>query len=228
MKNSVMLFIISSTLVFIAPLLQADMIPQIKVLKRGEALCQDARNMREMYFKIWKEQFLKKNNMDQVYFDKHISIINYDVSCVWVDGLSFNVRYKIIYDWLDIENYDSLVIFLYKEGLYGHSPIKIDQFFDKTDLSYAVDAHFGNSHIMLVKPIDKLAFSSYEEALKTFQNKVGTEKLDNLRIFIMVDGYPYIQGRSIVHGEQNSCILASMNLVTGKSSISKTVCVIIN
>lgn len=198
------------------------------------ALCREAKDKRDLYFKIWKKQFLKRNNMAETYFDSHIAVTKYDIDCQWISGLAFRVQYNLTYDWAIINHQDQIVVLLYeREEAYRHLPIKRDHLFDEEEVSYAIDKNVFFSSITPVQALDKMGFLNYEEARQAFQKEVGGEKLDGVRLSFYVpgklpreDGYPYLIGRVVIDWTKNLCIEGYMNLVTGKTVSWKNACVI--
>lgn len=202
--------------------------------EKAAALCREAKEKRDVYFGIWKKQFLKRNNMAQAFFDKHVSVDKYDVECQWVSGLSLRVEYKVTYDWAAINQHDQIVVLLYsQEEAYRHLPIKRDHLFSEEDVSDAIDKNVFFSSITPVKALDKMRFSSYEDAAKAFQKKIGVETLDNVRLSFYVpgklprqDGYPYLIGRGALGMKRNVCMDGYMNLVTGAVKARENACIV--
>lgn len=197
------------------------------------ALCREATDKRDMYFGIWKKQFLERNGMEQSFFDKHVLVDKYDVECQWASGLSLRVEYRVTYDWAVINQHDQIVIALYsQEEAYRHLPIQRDQLLTEEEVSYMLDESVFSS-ITPIKDLDKMKFSSYEDAAKAFKEKIGTEDLENVRLSFYVpgkvprqDGHPYMIGWGVIDGNRNLCISGYMNLVTGESEAHETACVV--
>ena len=60
------------------------------------------------YTAVWKELFIKRNNMTEGYFDKHISIF---YSAVFISGgEKFEIGYRVQNDWAIAETWDMFVI----------------------------------------------------------------------------------------------------------------------
>jgi len=200
--------------------------------KQKAALCQQAKDKREVYLEMWKRQSLKRNNMKRTFFDEHVSITRYDIECQWVSGLSLRVEYKVTYDWAAIDQHDQVIVLLYsQEETYRHLPIKRDHLFDEEEVAYAIDKRVFFSSITPLKSLGRLAFSSYENALKTFQHKIGGHKPENVEVSFYVpgklprtDGYPYLLGRGVVDMQRNVCVFGYMNLVTGEAVTHQSAC----
>ena len=199
---------------------------------KAAALCREAKDKRDLYLEMWKKQFLKRNNMKRTFFDEHISVTKYDIECQWVSGLSLRVEYKVTYDWAVIDQYDQVVVLLYgQEEAYRHLPIKRDHLFDEEEVSYVIDNKVFVSSITPVKSFDKLGFSSYEDALKAFQHKIGGHRPENVQVSYYVpgklprtDGYPYLLGRGVVDMDRNVCVFGYMNLVTAEAVTHESAC----
>ena len=60
------------------------------------------------YTEVWKELFIKRNNMTNEYFSEHITIIN---SSIFVfDGEGLEIGYRVQNDWAIAESWDRFVI----------------------------------------------------------------------------------------------------------------------
>lgn len=200
--------------------------------KDRDALCRKANERRDIYLEIWRKQFLKRNKMDRTYFDSHVSVTKYDVGCQWNDGLAMEVNYRVTYGWAAIDHKDEFVLLLYdQDAAYRHLPIKRNHLFNEEEVSYAIDQRVYFSSISPVKALDKLKFSSYEDALKVFRKKAGSEKLDNVRLSFSVpgnvpreNGYPFLLGRGLKDVKRNECVVGHMNLVTGETVMDEYPC----
>jgi hypothetical protein len=175
---------------------------------------------------------VKRNAMKRTFFDEHVSVTSYDIECQWVSGLSLRVEYKVTYDWAEINQHDQIIVLLYsQEGAYRHLPIKRDHLFDEEEVSYAIDKRVFFSSITPVKSIERLAFPSYENALKVFQRKLGGHRPENVQVSFYVpgklprtDGDPYLLGRGVVDDARNVCVFGYMNLVTAEAVTHESAC----
>jgi len=200
--------------------------------EKATVLCREAKDKRDLYLAMWQRQFLKRSDMKQSFFDKNISVTKYDIECQWVSGLSLRVEYKVAHDWAVIDQYDQVIVLLYgEEDAYRHLPLKRDQLFDESEVSYALDKRVFFSSITPVKSLDKLAFPSYQNALAAFQRKLGGHKPENVEVSYYVpgklprtDGYPYLLGRGVVSMQKNVCVFGYMNLVTGEAVTHESAC----
>jgi hypothetical protein len=200
--------------------------------QRAAALCQEAKGKRDLYLGIWKKQVLKRSDMQRTFFDEHVSVTSYDIECQWVSGLSLRVEYQVTYDWAVVNQHDQVIVLLYgEEEAYRHLPIKRDRLFDEEEVSYAIDKKVFFSSVTPVKSLAKLSFSSYEDALKTFQRKIGGHRPENVQVSFYVpgksprtDGYPYLLGRGVVDMQKNVCVFGYMNLVTAEIVTHESAC----
>ena len=134
MRNILLLILLFVSVHLITPYLLQSQINQDQQSrfsgKRATALCQEAKGKRDLYFGMWKKEFLKKrNNMSHSYFDSHVSIITYDNNCS-KSGVGFRVEYQVRYDWALIKQNDMFAVLMSsQEDAYRHLPIKRDRFF---------------------------------------------------------------------------------------------------
>jgi hypothetical protein len=202
--------------------------------EKAAAFCQEAKEKRDLYLGIWKRQVLQRNAMKKPFFDEHISVTSYDIECQWVSGLSLRVEYQVTYDWAAISQHDQVIVLLYsQEEAYRHLPIKRDHLFDEEEVSYAIDKRVFFSSITPVKSIARLGFSSYQDALKFFQRKMGGRTPESVQISFYVpgklprtDGDPYLLGRGVVNKERNVCVFGYMNLVTAEAVTHESACMV--
>lgn len=201
---------------------------------KAATLCREAKGKRDFYLGIWKKQFLERNAMERAFFDKQVSVDKYEVECEWVSGLSLRVEYKVAYDWAVINQHDQIIVLLYsQEGAYRHLPLKRDLLFTEKEVSYAIDKNVFFSSVSPVKALDKLRFSSPQDAARDFQKKIGSNNLENVRLSFYVpgklprqDGYPYLIGRGVIDIKRNVCIEGHMNLATGEVEARENACIV--
>ncbi len=169
--------------------------------------------------------------MAQSFFDSHVSIIKYDNNCSNNGGVGFRVEYQVRYDWALIKQNDMFAVLMSsQEDAYRHLPIKRNSFFNEELLSYVLDK-INYPSISPVKSIEKLAFSSYEEALNVFRQKIPGLISGNVQLTFFQseklprqDGDPYLVGRGILNKEKNLCIEGYMNLATAVVMTRDTYC----
>lgn len=233
MKNIFILIVLLISIHYVAPPQLESQIKQQSTFssETADALCREGKDKRDLYFGMWKREFLKRNNMVQNYFDNHVSVIKYDNECSVNGGVVFRIKYQVRYDWALIKQNDMFAVLMSsQEEAYRHLPIKRDRFFNDAELSYVLDK-INYPSISPVKSIEKLAFSSYEEALKTFQQKVKGLISENVQLTFFqsgklprIDGYPYLTGRGVLNKEKNLCVKGYMNLVTSETMTRDTYC----
>lgn len=86
-----------------------------------------------------------------------------------------------------------------------------------------------------IKPIEKLRFSSYQDAVAALNQAAHTDKINATRFAYYVpgnlpriNGDPYLLGDGVIDCSQNSCVSGNLNLSTGEVKVSRQPCVIID
>jgi hypothetical protein len=134
----------------------------------------EANDRKEKYFKIWKDIFLIKNNLNQDFFDKNIKINNYRLE-KWNSGEAFSVDYTVTHEivgWNKITEklIDNFTIKIFSSSEeYRHLNLPRDTYFEKDDIKVVVENYVYNTIINLVPDTYKLKFTNFEEAQNSFR-----------------------------------------------------------
>jgi hypothetical protein len=195
--------------------------------------CKAENELCERYLRVWKNLLLKRNNMSEEYFKKHITPVEAGAGPRG-EGAGFVIWYKIKIDWAEIPGYNQFEVKLKPgESLYGLNFLNFPTgvYLSEDEIEVLVNKSAFHSSIGLIKPIKKLKFSSQDEALKALQKIAGTDKIKFKDLTYTVpgkrpgdDGDPYLRGFGTIDYEKNECIRGYINLVTGEGHVSETAC----
>jgi len=179
------------------------------------------------YQTIWKELFLEKNNLNQNYFDKHITLCNSEIS-EWDEGISFGVCYKIQIDWAVTYNCDQFIIKIKKGNiLYPALSLQRDTLLSKENIRSAINFSAFSSYITNVSNIENLQVSSNQDAINKL---INAGKVNNLCFnYIYIDrltGHMILEADAQYLDKNNSCIQGQIDLINGKITITNIPCMI--
>jgi hypothetical protein len=188
----------------------------------------------QTYFAIWKEQFLTRNQMSQDYFNNHITPCKTQLFS-WVDGISFEISYKVEIDWAETVLSDKFAIWLSKTtlGLYPSLdvPRNILLSADQINVLYIIQAF--SSSINSVSSVNQLKYTSFREAMSALIKESKVDTLCTGNVFFQSpnftsppSGNPYLEASGVLNWNENKCITSSLDLVTGKAQVFYNVCII--
>jgi hypothetical protein len=186
----------------------------------------------QTYFSVWKELFIHRNQMSQDYFNNHIT------PCIaqlhnWVDGISFEISYKVKIDWAEAVLSDKLAIWLSKTtiGLYPSLDIPRNILLSSDQITELLSIQAFNSSINSVSPVNKLKFSSLIDAMTSLINASNVDTLCTGNVFFQSPNYksppvgnPFVEASGVLDWNENRCITSSIDLVTGLTNIFYNVC----
>lgn len=188
----------------------------------------------QTYFGIWKQLFLERNHMTQDYFDNHITLCNTNID-KWNDGFSFRITYRIKIDWVEDLLGDQFIIWLAPTttGLYPSIILPRSTLLTKDQINAALGLMAFSSSMNTVYSINQLMYSSFEDAMRDLLSAAGVDKLCTSEIFYMQphmvvppNGHPFLRSSGTISEEENKCIRAEVDLVTGEHNINNYPCVI--
>lgn len=186
------------------------------------------------YMEIWKELFLERNHMSQDYFENHITLCNSRIERS-NDKITFRINYKIKIDWAEDLLYDQFVIWLAPSttGLYPSIIVPRNVLLTKDQIDATVNIMAFSSGMNKVNSIDQLKYPAYQDALNHLILAAGVDKFCGSDVFFMrphmVDipnGNPFLSANGELAREENRCIMAEIDLVTGEYNIHDNPCVI--
>ena len=198
----------------------------------SSTLCQS--DTCQTYLGIWKQLFLERNQMTQDYFNNHITLCNTNID-KWNDGFSFRVTYKIKIDWAEDLLGDQFIIWLAPTtaGLYPSITLPRSVLLTKDQINAALGLMAFSSSMNTVYSINQLKYFTFEDAMRNLISASGVDKLCTSEIFYMrphmvvpPNGHPFLRSDGTISEEQNKCIRAEVDLVTGELNIDYYPCVI--
>jgi hypothetical protein len=198
----------------------------------NSTLCQS--DTCQKYFEIWEQLFLEKNQMTQDYFNNHITPCNSRID-KWDDGFSFRITYKNKIDWAENLFGDQFIIWLASStsGLYPSISLPRSTLLTKDQINSALGLMAFSSSLNTVYPINQLKYSSFEDANKDLLRATGVDKFCTSEIYYMPphlvvppNGHPFLRSDGTISEEENKCIRAEVDLVTGEYNVDYHPCII--
>ena len=190
----------------------------------------------QTYFAIWKNQFMLRNQMSTEYFNSNIT------PCMsrlynWVDGISFEITFRVKIDWTEAVLTDKFAIWLSKTtlGLFPTLNAPRNTLLTEDQISSLFSLQAFSSVINSVSPVNQLKYSSLQEAMKALIKASNVDTLCPGNVFFQSPnltsppaGDPFIEASGVLNWNENRCITGSLDLVTGESDIFYNVCFINN
>jgi hypothetical protein len=180
------------------------------------------------YQEIWKKLFIERNGLTEDFFNKHIQINNTKTND-WQDGISYSIGYYVKVDWATTTYYiDQFVIKISKENiLFPAINIPRDIYLSENHIKTILEADAFYSDMEKLSAAEKLKFKNTDAALKMLTSAAGVSKLCAGEIAINREtGNLELRSYAKYDGNQNECIYATIDLVTGKTTIINTPCYI--
>lgn len=179
------------------------------------------------YENIWKELFLEKNNLNNEYFDEHITICKTGIS-EWDEGFSFSISFIVTYDWAKSNCFDSFIIKIHEgNNHYPHVDISRGVYLSKQEITIAIYYDSFSSHISKISDSTQLKYVSIYDALNAL---IDSAKVDTLCITgIKIDGTSgnlNLEAAAEYVFENNSCVYGNIDLFTGETKIEDSYCYI--
>jgi hypothetical protein len=197
----------------------------------GGNLCQS--DTCQTYFAVWKSLFLSKNQMSNDFFTSHITPCQSQLNN-WVDGISFEISYKIKVGWAEAALTDRFAIWLSKTtlGLYPSLGLPRNSLLTNDQISSLFSIQAFNSSINTVSSAGQLKYSSRNDAIKALIKASNVDTLCIGDIFYPYpnllappNGNPCIEASGALNWDENKCITSSLDLVTGEASVFYNVCI---
>lgn len=182
------------------------------------------------YFEVWKDYFLKVNDMSEAYFDAHIFPYTTFIES-WESGESFKIRYKVKIDWLEVDVRDEFLIRIDpNEDKFPQLQLPRGQYLFDDQVAKVLDNFAFNSKVTRVAPVEQLNFSSEKNALIALQDVSGEKDLafrryefKDARLNYKPNGHAFMYG--IIEKENDACACGEIDLVTGEGKPYYCACV---
>ncbi len=179
------------------------------------------------YFPIWKELFQEKNNLNEDFMDTHITIHKTSTTN-WKKGISFRVCYEVKFDWARAYNCDSFIINITADDKYYpllDLPRETDLTKDK--IRIAIENRAFSSELTRLDNTGEIAYSTQEAAMKDLidASEVTTLCVRQIKVDYK-SGHLILSAYAQYEGEENSCILGKLDLITKTKDISDMPCFI--
>jgi hypothetical protein len=187
----------------------------------------------QTYFTIWKDQFLTRNQMSQEYFNSHITPCMSQLAN-WVDGISYEISYKVKTDWAEAVLTDRFAIWLSKTtiGLFPSANVPRNILLNEEQISSLIDIMAFSSSINTVASVNHLKYASLNDAMKALISSSNTDTMCTGNVFYQVPnltsppaGNPYLEASGTLNWDENKCITSEMDLVTGVTVVFYHSCV---
>lgn len=179
------------------------------------------------YFNIWKELIKEKNNLSQEFIDAHIEYCYSEINS-WAKGVSFRICYKLKVDWAIAYSCDQFIIKINADNTYYPAlDLPRDTYLTREKVKIAVDNRAFSSDIIKVSNNDKIKYSTMDNALQDLIGFSGVNQLCLSMITINADnGDLILEASAQYENEENSCVIGTIDLITGEKEVIDTPCLI--
>lgn len=162
---------------------------------------------------IWKDLFLKKNNLTDSFFDKHIQLMQSSISN-WDDGVSYNICYRIHSDWAIAYNCDQFIINIKDTVKNLDTNLPRDEYLSEDDIKVVLHKRIHSSRILNLSDSTALKYPSMQDALQNLILAANVTTLCMGRVYINNLGHLTLEASAQYADKDNACITASLDLVT--------------
>lgn len=167
-------------------------------------------DLKEKYFPVWKEAFLKTNKMTEDYFSKYIVIENIS-KLEWNEGEAMSIRYLLNVDWSSSRLGDSVLIRPKGGEYFTQEQVK------QNLLSSKVAALYQNQ-ISRVVPVETIV--PYKDIVNRLKEKCYQSLLPaETRVEQGVNrgyGELHLYANGTIDSERNECKAATVRIEDGK------------
>lgn len=189
-------------------------------------LCQSDDCLR--YTAIWKSILMEENQMSEEWFDEHIQILQTQISA-WNNGSSFEIKFKIKIEWAEVVVRNQFITII-DAGAPPYPSIALPKNtpLDKEEIKKALSIKAYSSYMYKIKPDTHLKFRNKNSAIIALRRKTGFDQLKpgsvalgpeilSSQLFptFSQEGQLVYVASGEIGNNQNKCITAQMNLVSG-------------
>jgi hypothetical protein len=181
------------------------------------------------YQAIWKELFMEKNNISDLYFNNHVELWRTQIHD-WVKGASFSICYKIKIDWAIAYNCDQFIIKIEKDDkTYPSLPLPRDTYLSKNEIKIVTTNRAFSSDLVNISNNENIKIDTFNDAINYLIKKAEVNTLCSTRIYIdESSGNLFLDAYAQYIDKYNECIHASIDLMTLETKINNGVCFIID
>lgn len=176
------------------------------------------------YTEVWKEIFIKRNNMNYEYFNEHITIIN---SAITEHGRErIDIRYRVQNDWAIAESWSGFIIKISKDDNdYPEIGLPKGIYLTLEQIEVAIDNDVYLSRISKAPKTGPLKYLTMNEALDSLIKDARVDTMCFRRVFLNLHpGTLTLEAFGIYEDENNSCIEGTIDLITGQTYIQNVSC----
>lgn len=191
---------------------------------RGEPeLC--ASDTCNVYFDIWKALVMEKNNLSPAFFDAHIEP-QYSGIHDWSKGSSFRICYHLKVDWAVTYVCDKFIININPDDdRYPLLNLPKGVNLSEEDIITVTENRAYSSSISKINNTDELIALSLEDALNELITFADTDPLCFNRVELdRHTGNLTLKAFAEYEHEDNACISAEIDLITGEKTTMETPC----
>ncbi|MDE1192587.1 MAG: hypothetical protein PW786_10680 [Arachidicoccus sp.] len=194
--------------------------PELDTIRR--AMC--TTDLCNQYLAVWKDLFMKQNNIDENFFEKHITLHGSGIDD-WNDGESFGIYYKFSIGWASATIYDQFIIKIASgNGFYPALNLPRGQYLTEAQIDTVIQHKVFSAKLDTIANSDILLYDSTKEALDTLIKKTGVNKLCNATLSVGEKGHLILSANAQYANKENYCIFAWIDLQNGTTNATNGAC----
>lgn len=187
------------------------------------------------YLGIWKELFLTKNQMTEQYFNNHITLCKTATYKYANQGIQFEITYKFSIDWFETSFEEGFMIWLFPIYLQNNPTVNLPSgtLLSKDQISNNINNPFFGYNIHTISQIDRLKYSSRQEAINAMARAAGVNDMCASSLSIQYQnidnpplGHPILEASAVLNWDENRCVSGIMDLSTDYLQTETHVCLI--
>jgi hypothetical protein len=179
-----------------------------------------------IYTAVWKELFMKQNNMTEEYFSKHITIIHSETTPPENEGGRFHISYRVQNGWAIATGGDGFIIRIAESNTrYPEIGLPRGTYLTLAEIESALDHGGFSSKIHKAPKTGPLRYSSMHEALDSLIEAACVDTMCFSRVFLSLHiGTLTMEAYAAYEDEENGCIIGTIDLITGYKSVKDVLC----
>lgn len=167
------------------------------------------------YQAIWKDLFIKKNNLPDSLFDKHIQLMQSDTSTSKA-GIFYNICYRIQSEWAIAYHCDRFIILITdtaKNAL--NKDLPRNEYLSEDHIEKTLDKKIYGASLLHFSNPSIIRYASMQDALQTLIRSANVNTLCMGSVYINDLGHFTLEASAQYANKNNACITASLDLATG-------------
>jgi hypothetical protein len=185
------------------------------------------------YVGIWKDLFLKKNQMTEQYFNNHITLCKIATYKYANQGIQFEITYKFSIDWFETSFEEGFMIWLDPSYLQNNPTVSLPSktLLTKNQIKDNINNPYFGYTIHKISSIDHLRYSTRQTAINALARAAGVVDMCASTLSIQYQnienpplGHPMLKASAVLNWNENKCVSGIMDLSTDYLKVENQAC----